>query len=379
MRSESELMMQARCHFDCSCWAWTGLVVVALVAGSPSQAAVIGVSATASTVVQELIDSDPASVTSESDEADLLAGTFPASARGELVSVDLSGVLVSQGFGLARLDDPTLLPQGNPEEFRLEAACYSNADNVAYIVETTATEERDVLFTADADPDVVFNDDGTQTIESSLFLSGAVFVWSTEPSADLTGLEGELAVSIIDGNGNTLLAGSISLVTSGIAEPSFTTTGPISVTVMSLDDLAAFGELDDDTLTALEQIDATGSLLLLAIEDQAHTYRYDVVADTAITLTAQMSLRLRTPPGGVGVAATLGGPFENLAGFVADGIANVNGTGVERAINAAAGLTAPLALPAPRSPLMCGLFGFEAMLLMAAPVLIVRSRRRRTQ
>ena len=34
-------------------------------------------------------------------------------------------------------------------------------------------------------------------------------------------------------------------------------------------------------------------------------------------LTATMSLHLRAPPGGVGAAATLGGPFEDLAEFIA--------------------------------------------------------------
>lgn len=356
-----------------------GLALVVAITGSESEAAVTGGSARVSTVVQELIDEVPASVTSESDEADLLAGPLPASARGELFSVDLNEVLVSQGYGLARLDDPALRQQGNPQEFRLEAACYSNADNVAYIVETTATEQRHVLFSADADPEVVFNDDGTLSIESTVFLSGAIFVWSTAPSADLSELQVEVAISVMDGNGNTLFEASISLVTSDATEPSFATTGPISVTVMSLDDLAAPGDIDVETLTALEQIDATGSLLILAIEDQAHTYHYDVVAGTALTLTAEMNLHLRAPPGGVGVASTLGGPFEDLADFVADGIPDVNGTGVERAINAAAGLTAPPASPAPRSPRMCGVFGFEAMLLMVAPVVIVRSRRHRPQ
>jgi len=356
-----------------------GLAFVVAIAGGDSEAAVTGGSARVSTVVQELIDAVPASVTSETDEAELLTGTFPASASGELVSVDLHNLLIAQGYGLARLDDPTLRQQANPEEFRLEAACYSNADNVGYIVESTAIQQRQILFTAETDPEVVFNGNAARTIESTVFLSGAVMVWVTTPSADLSGLEGEVAVSVMDGDENTLFEGSISLVTSGATEPAFTTTGPISVTVMSLDDVAAADQVDDETLTALKQIDAAGSLLLLAVREQAHTYRYDVVTDTAMTLTARMSLHLRTPPGGVGLAATLGGPFEDLADFVADGISDVNGTGVERAINAAAGLTAPPASPTPASPRLCGVFGFEAMLFLAAPVAIVRARRRRPQ
>jgi len=361
----------------CRC---VGLALALAISGSDSQGAVTGGSARVSAVVQELIDASPASVTSESDEADLLTGTFPASASGELVSVDLGGVLVSQGYGLARLDDPTVLQQANPEEFRLEAACYSNADNVAYIVEATAVEERRILFATGADPGVVFDGTGTRSIESTVFLSGAVILWATTPSADWGGLEGEVTVSVMDtSDENTLFASSISLVTSGVAEPTFTTTGPIDVTILSLDDLAASGELDAATQSALSEIETSGSLLLLAIKEQAHTYRYDVVRDTASTLAARMSLHLRTPPGGVGLAATLGGPFEDLAGFVADGISGVNGGGVARAINAAAGLADPPTSPVPTSPRLCGVFGFEAILFLAAPLAIIRPRRRRLQ
>jgi len=192
----------------------------------------------------------------------------------------------------------------------------------------------------------------------------------------LSGLEGEVAVSVTDGDDNALFDSSISLGTGNGQAPTFTTTGPIRVTVMSLADLGASGALGSETLAALEQIEATGSLMVLAIEQQSHVYQYEVAADVAMTLSAQMSLHLRAPAGGVGVAATLGGPFENLAQFVADGLDGVNGLGVQRAINAAAGLTAAQTSHAPASPCLCGVFGSEAMLLVPAPILLSRRRRR---
>jgi len=338
---------------------------------------VTGGTADVSATVQELIDDAPASVTTESDQISLLSGPFPAAAIGELVSVDLDGARVSEGYGLARLEDPTRLQQANPEEFRLEAGCYSNADNVAYIVETEATETRNLIFSPDSDPELVFDDNGALTVESTVYLSGAVLVWSTVSDADLTGLEGEIVVNVTQDDADTVFEGSISLVTDGPSAPSFATTGPLRVTALTLEDITAQGELDDATIAELARIEETGSLLILALESQSHTYTYDVVADTPLTLTATMRVHLRVPPGGVGVAATLGGPFEDLAALVTEGLSGTDGEGVARAINTAAGLAEPVATPA--NPPLCGILGIESMILLIAPLVCAGRRIGRRQ
>ncbi len=365
-----------------------------------ANAAIIGGTARVDTLVQELIDGTPASITSDSGEADLLstnpsASALPVSATAELTSTDLEGELVSQGRGLARLSDPTRLHQDNPEEFRLEAACYSNADNVSYIVNAVATQQRDLVFTTSGNPlaevEIEFNNNGTRNIESLVFLSGAVLIWSTGSPATLADLQGEIQINITRGDAEPLFATSLTISADEAGTISTETTGPITFTTLSLADLSDTGLLDTGTFDALSQIDQGGVLMVLAIEAQSHTYTYPVTADATFTLTATMEITLRAPPGGVGIAATLGGPFENLTGFVDDGLPDVSGESVGRAINSSAGLDthtgsnagtglgdgSRAAAPAPSS-FVCGAFGLESLLVMmvslVAPVSLWRRR-----
>lgn len=370
--------------------AWMGLVTS--VAPLGARAAVIGGTASTSTLVQEVIDGEPGSVTSDAGEADLLAGPLPVLSEAALTSTDLNAMLVSQGRGFAQVDDPTRLDQPNPEELRLEAACYSKAANIEYVVNSSATELRHVVFTTAgsdvADPEIRFNANGKQTIESSVFLSGIVMVWTTGTDVDLTGLEGTVDITITS-DAEPVWSTTLAVSVNDQGAPTFDVTGPLTVTELTVDDLAAQETLDAATIDQLRSLAESGTLLMLAIEDQEHPYQYEVTADVPIDLQANMTIDLHTPPGGVGMAATLGGPFENLAQYVTETLPSVDGAAVQRAINAAAfspsssdvpgGTTDGATTPTPTGTAtpLCGVFGVEGLIGLFLPFGMAVRRRGR--
>jgi len=369
--------------------AWTGLFTS--LAPLPARGAVFGGSLSTSTRVQEVIDGEAGSVTSDEAEADLLYGELPVLSETALSSTDLNEVLVSQGRGLAQVDDPARLDQPNPEELRLEAACYSTAANIEYMVSTTATERRNIVFTTAgsriADPEINFRADGTQTIESSVFLSGIVVVWTTGNDVDLTGLDGVIDITITSDE-QPVLSTTLSVSVDDQGAVTFDVTGPLTVTELAVDDLVEQGVLDTTTIDQLRSVAETGSLLMLAIADQEHAYQYEVTADQPLVLQADMSIDLHTPAGGVGMAATLGGPFENLAQYVTETLPGVDGAAVQRAINAATFTPSPwegaggradsatTPTPTATSTPLCGVFGIEALIGLFLPFGIAVRRRR---
>jgi len=102
-----------------------------------------------------------------------------------LVPVDSSSMMddaLGEAFG--EFADPTRLDQPNPEEFALEVAGYSNVESVSYSVRSSAIESRTVVFTTEgnalAPVEIDFDADGTREVESTVFMSGAIILWSAE-------------------------------------------------------------------------------------------------------------------------------------------------------------------------------------------------------
>ena len=133
-----------------------GLLILSMLAAcgvpEPAVAAIISFDARVATTVQELMDGEPASVSSDDTQLADDASNLPLLALADLNSTDLDGVLVSVGQGFSEFRDPTRLDQPNPEEFALEAGCYSNAESVSYLVTASAVEERTIVFTTAGSP-----------------------------------------------------------------------------------------------------------------------------------------------------------------------------------------------------------------------------------
>ena len=368
-------------------WLGGSAAVVICWSAIPAWAAVIGTDAAVSTTVQELIDGVPGSVTSDTEELALDLSNFPLIASGNLTSTDLEGALVSMGQAFGEFSDPTRLDQPNPEEFAMEVGCYSNAESVAYSV-TSATEElRTVVFTTPgnplAEPEIDFELSTTRTAESRIFLSGAVIFWSTEPGRNLDEMLSELSVTVTEADTNAILFETLlTIAGEGTDQVRSAATGPIRFEIVDLDDLLDEG-VDEDTISVLKRVEREGTLIVVAIPPQEHPYTYTVTADEPLILGAELTARVRNIPGGTGVAATLGRPFENLADFIEQGLPGVNGVAFQRSLNAATasrsiGLVIPEDSPARITGVrLCGALGFESAALLALGLIATLGRSRR--
>jgi len=356
-----------------------GIVVVWAVncgiASQAANAAIIGFDAQASTTVQELLDGQAASVSSDLKEWNGVADVLPLQAFASVITSELVGPGGARGQAVSDFDDPQRLDQPNPEEFGLEVAGFANVASVGYTVLSEGVERRIVLFTSPgANPDVPaeieFDADGTRRVSSRVYVSGAVLIWALDENADLTGISAELGVAVtqdadttpVFSNGLELLGGADGTLTSEVDFPLVYEMGGLELLT------AESGE------EAVEQVAAglenVGTVVVVLIPPQEHTYNYTVTADRQTLLTAEFALRVRNAPGGTGVAAVLGRPFDTLADFIENALPEVDGTALQAALNKSVEDRAVGVDPsdgqgeaAGRSRL-CGAFGGEALLLL---------------
>lgn len=352
----------------------------------PTSGAIIGTDAAVSVTVQELIDGVPASVTSDSKELDPDSGELPLVASGDLLSTDLDGALVSMGQAFSEFSDPIRLDQPNPEEFALEVASYSNGDSVSYSVTGSAEEARTVVFTTSgsslAPPEIDFGTASTRTVESRVFLSGAVIFWSNEPGRQLGEMLSEFSMTVTrDDTGATLFETTLNVTGENAGRVRSTATGPIRFETVDLEDLRNEG-VDEETISILDRLERDGTLIVVVIPPQEHPYTYTVTANEPLVLRAVLNARVRNLPGGTGVAAAFGTPFENLADFIEHGMPGVNGIALQRSVNAvsasrAIGLVTPINASASRpAGRLCGAFGFESAAILGLLLFVVPSRRK---
>lgn len=359
-------------------------IVVFFIFGSAElgMAEIVGTTASASATSREFMDGEAASFSSTSDALLPDASNLPLGAAAELTSTDLAGDLIAMGLAFSDFNDPTRLDQPNPEEFAIEAACYSDDAGVSYLVEATATETRTVRFGED---ELDFVTSALHEVRSRIFLSGAVVVWTASGALDLSQLEGEIAITVTRDTTETLFETNVQIAGGSSGDTDTSTSGTIVVEAVTVADLVALG-LDVASAEALETIKESGSLTVLIISSQEHTYNYQVEQDREYELTATMSARLMNAPGGSGIAAALGRPFSNVASFIEAGLSGADGESVQSAIRKAISRQeSPDDLDPPAggdqtgvspSRLLCGAFGLEALALVTPVAFLSRPRRR---
>lgn len=371
----------------CHPYAIVSALVAANAVAATLMAAVIETDAVVSTTVQELIDGVPGSVTSDSEQLEGGLSGFPIMASGSLTSTDLDGALASMGQSISEMADPTRLDQPNPEEFALEVECYSNAESISYSVDGLAEEFRTVVLTTPgnplAPPEIEFGSNSTRRVESRVFLSGAIIFWSTEPGQELDEMLSEVRVTVTrEDTGATLFSTTLTLADEDGNGLTPTTTGPIEFEIVDLQELGDRG-VDEATLAILAQVEDEGTLMVVVLPEQEHTYRYTVTADEPLVLKAQMSAQVRNVPGGTGAATTLGKPFENLAEFIEDGLPGVNGSAIQRSVNAATAarkiglVVSPDSTSGGTRSRLCGAFGLESAALLSLGLCLTLGRSRR--
>jgi len=340
----------------------------------------VATSAVVSTSVQELIDGVPGSVNSDRKQLGVDSPQPPLDVAADLVSTDLNGNLVSLGQGFGRFADPDRLNQANPQEFAIEVECYSNTASVSYAVQSNATESRTILFRGSGGlgnpPEIQFRSDGTRSIESRIFVTGALVFWSTTKRADFSDMTAEMQFRVEHAEtGESLFDSALVLTETGASEISPTVSGPLQVRPVNIDELAALGA-DAESIGVLEQVAEIGTLAIFVIPTQQHRYTYTVRADEPMTLDAVLEARIRNAPDGTGVAAVLGRPFKNLADFIELGLPGVDGQTLERSLNQATSMASDKpATNRPASTALCGSFGMELAMFAAFSLFLTHRTR----
>lgn len=313
------------------------MVLVAIALPAVSHGAIIATQAKVSTTVQELLDGDPGTVSTDDRELDTSADDWTINASGTVESTDLGGQLVGQGVAFGDFIDPRRLDQPNPEEIGLELACYSNRESLSYIVEGEVLEQRTIIFTTAgsevAEPDFDFGDSTTAAIESRIFVSGAIVLWSNVRDQPFESVSADLIVEVTRSDTDeTVFSTTLNVAGSADGEVTITASGPIQSSPVTPDELGELG-LDSDSVKVLNDLEEQGSLRILAIPEQEHAYRYDVTADESFDLAARFFARIRNVPNGTGVAVVLGRPFENLAHTIESALPDLDGAAFQTTLN----------------------------------------------
>jgi len=343
---------------------------------SHARAAILSTTAAVSTTVQELIQGSPGSINNDRRQLGVDTNELPLDAFSELMSTNLEGTVVSMGRGFSRFLDPTRLDQPNPEEFALEIGCYSQSADASYIVSGEAEEQRSVVFTrlgnSQAPPEISFPASGVRTLESQIFLSGAVVCWAGESTESLPGMTAEIGITVERaGDESALFETGLTLRSANDGTIQAESTGTIEFDLVDVEELASRG-VDEGTLAILRELASEGALVIAVIPPQQHAYRYEVTANRRFDLTARFTARVRNEPAGTGAAAVLGRPFDGLAEFLELALPGVDGEIIQRTINEATAdreigtiidAGGPPASP-PRTSVACGSIGAEAMVML---------------
>jgi len=348
------------------------------------------------TRVQEFVAGQPLSFDQAFEEFEVTSAELPLGVAANLVSPGAIDTLAAQGRGLADFFEPRIAPGENPAELALEADCVSLDSNISYQVTASTVETRTISFTR---LELAPAGNADREVESSIFLSGAVFVWSQEPGMDLTGLDGEMLLtveqirSLEDAEGEepveetkTVFSTSIGVRGGphGALEPlaeggvSFVFGGP----EILLDAVGSDSALD-------RYLDVMGTVRVLLVPEQEFRYRYHAVAEEEFRLQAAMSVEVANLPDGTGVSAVFGRPFDSLADMIDAAFLDVEGKTIQSAVNLAqakaqapTGPHPPGAARAAAAPpaRLCGTMGaggVALLLLLSAGAKLNAHRRRR--
>ena len=339
---------------------------------SSGHAEVVDIRAYLETTVTEMVMGEPASTDTSVESFPETSLTLPIEVFAGLG--DFTGELdvPHGGRGLASFEDPTLSVTPNPAEFGVEADCYSLEEGVAYEVVSEAAEVRDVFFgvgeLGGAD------DSEQQWVGSTVFVSGAVVVWSDDPERDLSGLIAEFDFTVVQetGTNGEEMVFEASLAVEGLpqGEVSLDYTSVLSAVLGRPELLLSVG--GPATSGIVGQLEDIGSVHLVIVPAQEIDYAYLVTPGEEFKLRANVRCRSVNLPEGTGVAVVFGRPFSELAGVIDPVMAKPSGAAVQAAVNRAILETGPSTERGlMRSPL-CGAFG-----LLGVGTLCGRHRRSR--
>ncbi|MGB9626859.1 MAG: hypothetical protein ACPMAQ_18560 [Phycisphaerae bacterium] len=345
-----------------------GVLVGALGCCAAARAEIRQFSATVEGRVQELRDGSP----SDSDYAfdsfpGISTSNLPMTTDAGFTRSDPSGTVVAAGRAITTFSDPRLSEQPSPEEFGISAVAYASDAQLSYESGSTATETREIVFTA-ADTGLA---DGTLIrVRSRFFVDGIAVLWSSAGVSDLSGMNATVRIEVTQNREST---GTVTVLTTDASLAGTPDDGS------ALETSGALGEgrlVRLDLNGAVRELNAVQAIL---IPDVAIPYEYEATVGETFTLKATIEAVVNNRPGGRGAGVVLGAPLSELANLVS----KVAGIGVGESFAGSLAVASDAARsklpPAPRQsteiiplaentnaavlPPLCGALGLETALL----------------
>lgn len=313
------------------------IVVFAFALVPRAQAEIRQINATVSAEVQEFVAGEEGSFDSAFEEYGETSSALPLMVVARLLPDEgaTTNGFVANAF--ADFRDPSASATHNPSEFGLETTAYSRAPDVRFANRASASENRRVVFSP-TELDLQ-NDETKRPVISSVFISGAVAVWSEDAHRDLTGLSANLRITIeqqLPEEVDPIRLFEALLTVRGVSDGTIAFDSPDDIfAIMGGPELiAATADFTEDQL--LEELAGLGNVYLVLIPEQELLYMYDAVAGVEFDLKATVEVQASNLPGGTGVAAVFGRPFEALAHAVSETArAQTKGAATQAAVNAA--------------------------------------------
>jgi hypothetical protein len=346
---------------------------------APAGAIVRRISAVSESRVQSFVGGAADSMDEAFEEFGPDSGTsIPIGTRAELEAFD-GAQPVSAALAASGVDDPTRATPGrNPEELSLEASCASDdADESDFDVESTVRETRLVRFSAAELGNPI---DGTRLVQSAIFPSGAVFLWSSDGSRDLTGLGAEMDIVIRrvplsadgqEGDAEELLRLSVALQGGPAGAVNESSSPGLSTLVVDVTALPAIPGLPLGDVSGLAVARA-----LIIPDGQTVSYEYDATVDVEFLIEAEVTATVSNLSGGTGVVSVFGRSFGDAARIIEIGVSPGTAKALEARLNKAMTTFASVRSPGG----LCGAMGVESAMVLIVPVgwaVVPRWNRRR--
>ncbi len=334
-------------------------VLIVLAWAASVSAEVVSITADLRSIVRSSIDGAEDSFDEAIEIFDENGQALPISTRANLESRTGDDQVQAEALAISDFSDPSTSLFRNPQEIGAEANCFS-LDGTSYDMETMVSERRVIEFSA---VELNFPPDDMETVQSAIFPSGVIGVWSLNEGIDLTGLSADLIFTVdridLDEGGNEggrtqLIAQRIALRGDGMDVILEQTEG-ISVISGGLEILPGDGGSDVD-------VDAIATARVAVIPAQQINYEYDVIVGERFILEATVAISARNLANGTGVTAVLGRPFDNAAEIIDLGVPSATARRLESRMNLALSTfevdDGGLVSPDIRIP-FCGVMGVE--------------------
>ncbi len=360
------------------------LILLGIVLAPHARAEVLQIDAAISAEVQEFVAGEEGSFDSAFEEFGTTSAVLPIQVIARLLPPEDAETTDFIAATFVDFRDPTASETVNPREFGLEMQVYSQGSDLSFANHAVANETRHVVFSA---AELDLEEDKTERlVQSHVFASGAVVIWSQDPTRDLTGLSVILKITVeqLLPESDPVEVFGASVTAEGTSDGSVVLDAPDGIFALlgGPELIRATAGFTEDQL--LEELAALGNVYLVIIPEQSVPYSYTGPEGVEFSLKATVEAWVVNLPGGTGIGAVFGRPFEALAQAVGESVgAQTKGAVTQAAVNQALAnarapsRSEPRNIPAAATPWgACGALGVGTLAMaLGLPVAALCVRR----